>query len=275
MKTLLSALLVSMMLPALPAAAQDTPSMTQVLADERRVQDAPRDRYRHPAQTLRFFQVEPGMSVVDFMPSPGWYSRVLIPYLGPQGTYIGLNPRVAPDATGFLATLRDFATTLPRDAAGWMGQAPGARVIGANLGTVPAELDGTVDRLLIFREMHNVRRNDWTHQLLSTARRLLKDDGMIGIVQHRAKADAPAAYTQGDNGYLRQQDVIALLDSYGFDLVAESEVNANPRDTADWEGGVWTLPPSYRGAGEDAAKRAELDAIGESDRMTLLFRKRA
>ena len=274
MKNLILAALAGLMLPTLPAMAQDGPTMQQVLADERRVQDAPRDRYRHPSQTLRFFQVEPGMTVVDFMPSGGWYSRVLIPYLGPQGTYIGLDPRVAPDATGYLATLRDTATRLPKEAAEWVDEG-GARVIGANLDTVPAELDGTVDRLLIFRELHNIRRNDWAHQVLTTARRVLKDDGMIGIVQHRAKADAPAAYTQGDNGYLREKDVIALMDIYGFELAGQSEVKANPKDTADWEGGVWTLPPGYRGAGEDAARRAELDAIGESDRMTLLFRKRA
>lgn len=274
MKKLMLAALAGLMLPALPAAAQDAPILQQVLADERRVQDAPRDRYRHPAQTLRFFQVEPGMRVVDFMPSGGWYSRVLIPYLGPQGTYIGLDPRIAPDAAGYMATMRDTATRLPRQAAEW-GTEGGARVIGANLDNVPAELDGTVDRVLIFRELHNIRRNDWTHQLFSTARRLLKADGMIGIVQHRARADAPAEYTQGSNGYLREKDVIALMDSYGFDLVESSEVNANPKDRADWAGGVWTLPPGYRGAGEDAARRAELDAIGESDRMTLLFRKRA
>ncbi|WP_241557311.1 class I SAM-dependent methyltransferase [Croceibacterium ferulae] len=274
MKNLMLAALAGLMLPSLPVMAQGTPAMEQVLADARRAEDTARDRYRHPAETLAFFQVQPGMSVMDFMPSSGWYSRVLIPFLGPQGTYIGLDPRIAPDATGYMATMRDTATRLPRQAAEWTGEG-GARVVGANLDTVPAELDGTVDRVLVFRELHNIRRNDWTHQLLSTARRLLKDDGMVGIVQHRAKADAPAEYTQGANGYLREKDVIALMDSYGFDLVAQSEVNANPKDSADWEGGVWTLPPSYRGAGEDAARRAELDAIGESDRMTLLFRKRA
>ncbi|KHL24396.1 hypothetical protein PK98_10050 [Croceibacterium mercuriale] len=275
MKNLMLAALAGLMLPALPAAAQVAPAMEQVLADPRRADDTARDTWRHPAETLAFFQVAPGMSVVDFMPATGWFSRVLIPYLGPQGTYIGLNPRVPADATGYMATMRDTATKLPQDAAGWMGQAAGARVVGANLDTIPAELDGTVDRVLIFRELHNIRRNDWTHQLLSTARRLLKPDGMIGIEQHRAKADAPAEYTQGSMGYLREKDVIALMDTYGFDLVGQSEVNANPNDPANWDGGVWTLPPGYRGAGEDAARRAELDAIGESDRMTMLFRKRA
>ena len=55
-------------------------------------------------------------------------------------------------------------------------------------------------------------------------------------------------------------------------LVGKSEANANRRDPANWPGGVWTLPPSLDGAKE--ADKARLSAIGESDRMTLLFRKR-
>jgi predicted methyltransferase len=106
-------------------------------------------------------------------------------------------------------------------------------------------------------------------------RRLLKDDGLLGVVQHRAKADAPADYVLGDNGYQREEDVVRLFEAYGFELVDRSEINANPADPANWEGGVWTLPPGYRGAPEGSARRAELDAVGESDRMTLLFRKRA
>ncbi|MBC7160383.1 MAG: class I SAM-dependent methyltransferase [Porphyrobacter sp.] len=249
-------------------------ALSSVLAHPRRAADRARDAYRHPAETLAFFRVEPGMSVVDFTPSGGWYSRVLIPYLGPQGTYIGLNPAVSDGATGYMAALRDAAGTLPGKAREWVGEGA-ATVIGANLGSVPEALDGTVDRVLIFREMHNIRRNGWLHDTMLTARRLLKADGMVGIVQHRAKPDAPAAYTMGDKGYQREKDVVAFMDAYGFDLVGSSEINANPRDPANWEGGVWTLPPTYAGAGEDAARRAELDAVGESDRMTLLFRKRA
>ena len=88
-------------------------------------------------------------------------------------------------------------------------------------------------------------------------------------MQHRARADAPDSYVDGNKGYLREADVIAMVESYGFELVARSEVNANPADTADWPDGVWTLPPALR-TGKDAEKYA---GIGESDRMTLLFRK--
>lgn len=249
-------------------------ALASVLEHERRAGDRARDQYRHPAETLAFFQVEPGMTVVDYMPSTGWYSRILIPYLGSAGTYIGINPEIDEAATGYFATLRGTAEKLPGEARGWTG-GEGAQVIGANIGAVPETLDGTVDRFLIFREMHNLRRFGWLHDSLVTARRLLKQDGLLGIVQHRAKPDAPADFVLGDKGYQREEDVIGLMSAYGFELVDRSEINANPRDPANWENGVWMLPPNYRGTQEtDTARRAELDAIGESDRMTLLFRKR-
>ena len=266
----------SMTLPA-PAAAQQQavePALAEVLAHPRRAEDRARDQHRHPAETLAFFQVRPGMTVVDYMPAGGWFSRILIPYLGEQGTYVALNPELHPEMTGYWDMYRGTAGKFPNEARGWVGD-EGARVIGANTDDAPETLNGTVDRFLIFRELHNMRRFGWLHDTLVTARRLLKDDGLLGIEQHRAKPDAPASYTLGDMGYLREKDVIALLDAYGFDLVARSEINANPKDPANWPGGVWTLPPGYRGAGDNAARRTELDAIGESDRMTMLFRKRA
>jgi len=84
--------------------------------------------------------------------------------------------------------------------------------------------------------------------------------------------NAPFSMTDGNRGYLREGDVIKLMDVYGFDLVGKSEINANPKDTKDYPGGVWTLPPGMRGATDET--RPRLQAIGESDRMTLLFRKR-
>ena len=170
---------------------------------------------------------------------------------------------------------RDAATKLPVQARGWTGGA-GARVIGANLGDDMKSLDGTVDRFLIFREIHNIRAGGGLQATLVTARKLLKPDGLLGVVQHRAKPDAPVDYTLGDNGYQREEDVIGLFKAYGFELIAKSEVNANPKDPANWEKGVWTLPPVYAGTpASDTAGRAKLDAVGESDRMTLLFKKRA
>ena len=242
-------------------------ALMQALAAPARAEDRARDQWRHPFETLTFFGVEPGMTVVDYMPAGGWYTRVLVPYLGANGSYIGVTPDPAvADAKGFA----DYFAKLP----GQFAEAsPGWKLTGAPIAVygsqdIPEAAKGTVDRVLIFREMHNLLRSGAMYSELMRLRGMLKDDGMLGIVQHRAKDNAPADYTLGGNGYLRQQDVINLVETHGFELVGMSDVNANPKDTADHEGGVWQLLPSLGG------KNEALRPIGESDRMTLLFRKR-
>lgn len=251
-----------------PAAAT---ALDTALASDIRAEDRARDAYRNPRETLAFFGVEPGMTVVDFMPAGGWYSRVLVPYLGSNGTYIGMNPPIAEDATGYFASMRNADQTFPGQVAEWVSGG-GANPVGINAGSVPAEMHGTVDRIMIFRSMHSMWRFGWLRETLEDMRALLKDDGLIGVVQHRAKADAPYSYTDGSKGYLREADVIAMFQLHGFDLVSKSEVNANPNDPANHADGVWMLPPGMRGATDET--RAAMQAIGESDRMTLLFRKR-
>ena len=259
--------------PSLPAAAQQavSPALAEVIAHSRRDADRARDQYRHPGETLAFFRIEPGMTVVDYVPASGWYSRVIAPYLGPTGRYIAMGP----DVTAAPEAQRNYwggqADKMRTNGPTWnLGQA--APLSGFDTDAVPDALAGTVDRVLIFRELHNMLRNDWLHDDLLAIRKVLKPGGMVGIEQHRAAPDAPFAATDGSKGYLREKDVIALFDMYGFDLVAQSEINANPKDTKDWPQGVWMLPPSLRGATE--VTRPEMLAIGESDRMTLLFRKR-
>lgn len=248
--------------------AVDT-ALAKVLSDPRRTDDRARDQWRHPAETLSFFRVQPGQTVVDYTPGGGWWTRVLAPYVGDKGHYIALNPDVRnfPDMANFYA---DTASKFPPRAVGWTGLAPD-RISAYNTDGLPAELNGTVDRVLVFRAVHNLFRNGMLTRELTAIRSLLKPDGLLGIEQHRARADAPAAYTDGSKGYLREKDVIALVEAHGFELVAKSDINANPKDTADYPGGVWTLPPSLEVEGD----KARYQAIGESDRMTLLFRKRS
>jgi len=255
------------------SAAQHDPAMHAALMQDNRAEDKARDQYRHPAETLAFFQVKPGMTVADFMPSGGWYTRVLVPYLGPDGRYIGLNPdpSLIEDEGGrtYMSKLvPNFAEKSPT----W--NLSGAAVDNITSADLGAEHNGTVDRVLIFREMHNLTRMGIAATELERIHALLKPDGMLGIVQHRARADAPDDYVTGSNGYLRQADVIAMVEAQGFELVEASEINANAKDPANWEGGVWSLPPSYSGA-DDEATRAARAALGESDRMTLLFKKKA
>ncbi|MEQ1498821.1 MAG: hypothetical protein ABL914_09165 [Novosphingobium sp.] len=252
----------------------DAQRLAVVLADPRRDSDRVRDQYRHPAETLTFFKVKPGMTVIDYMPSSGWYARVLVPYLGEKGRYIGLNPDVRAGSDRMKANFANAHQSFPALAAPWFAGMTGTGTIDAwNSDDVPADLKGKVDRVLIMREMHNLWRTDLLRRELATVWSLLGKDGMLGIEQHRANGKAPASYLDGSMGYLRQQDVIALIEACGFELVGKSEINANKKDPANWPGGVWTLPPNLSGV-TDPAEKARLTEIGESDRMTLLFRKR-
>jgi len=132
-------------------------------------------------------------------------------------------------------------------------------------------MKGTVDRILIFRSLHGMLNGNRADSELRALREMLADDGMIGVVQHRAKPGASYAMSNGSKGYLTQESVVALFELYGFELVSESEINANAKDASDYPGGVWTLPPVLSQGEKD---KARYEAIGESDRMTLLFKKR-
>jgi predicted methyltransferase len=240
-------------------------------ASPSRREDSGRDAYRNPVATLAFLGVRPDMKVGEYAPGGGWYSRVLAPYLAGEGELVGLF--FDKDAEGIPERYRagspEQAAKFAGQVAGWSGKAA-AKVSGFSLDAVPDDQKGTFDRLLVIRMMHNLMRWNAADSEIGTMRELLKPDGMIGIVQHRAKPDATWSYANGEHGYLREADVIKLMELNGFELVGKSEINANPKDTADWENGVWTLPPSFALKDKDKAK---YEAIGESDRMTLLFRK--
>lgn len=234
-----------------------------------RTDDRKRDQYRHPYETVKFFQIEPGMTVIDVMPG-SWYAKILIPYLGEDGKYIGAARVYETSSAAQQAQQRAFPEVYPQRIGELMqsaGVTGGAKVSAINNLSDTSDLKGSVDRALIIRFMHNLGRRGVVSEELSNLHKLLKDDGLLGIVQHRAKTDAPDSYVDGSNGYLRQADVIKLVEAHGFELVENSEINANPKDTADHVGGVWQIPPSW--SSRDEAKKQ----IGESDRMTLLFKK--
>ncbi|MEL6877999.1 MAG: hypothetical protein AAGL68_07885 [Pseudomonadota bacterium] len=261
---------------AVPAAADDhAPSLNEVLADDRRDDDRARDQYRNPAETLAFFQVEPTMTVAEYGPGGGWYTRVLAPYLMPAGKYIAFNQ----DSDG-----REYRTRAQEARSkGWTERFKSGvaeamdveadAVTAFETDEMPEDLAGTVDRVLIFRSMHGLNIGNRADDVLKAARMMLKDEGMVGVVQHRAPEGASYNdYGARQRGYMRQQDVIAIFAANGFELADESEINANPSDPANWESGVWTLPPVLATGAEDP-NRANYLAIGESDRMTLLFKK--
>ncbi len=253
--------------------AAAAPSIDEVLAMDHRDDDRARDQYRNPAETLDFFQVEPTMTVAEYGPGGGWYTRVLAPYLMPAGQYIAFN--VDSDGTTYRtraqeARAKAWTETFKMGLAESM-DVEADDVMAFETDEIPDDVAGTVDRVLIFRSMHGLNIGNQADEVLDAAWTMLKPGGMVGVVQHRAPEGASyAEYGINQRGYMRQQDVVSIFEGNGFELVAQSEINANPNDPADWEGGVWTLPPVLRYGDED---RARYEAIGESDRMTLLFRK--
>ena len=243
----------------------------QILADPSRAEDAKRDKYRHPAETLEFFRVHPDHKIGEYAPGGEWVSRLLGRYVEGPGKLVGLyfNPAGFADPKrqeGIKAGAASYAA----DVAKVTGR-PATDYSAFTLGDIPEGQKGTFDRILIMRMMHNINRWNIADSELKAMRELLRDDGLVGIEQHRAKADAPYSYTDGGKGYMREADVIKMMEINGFELVGKSEVNANPKDSADWPDGVWTLPPVLAKKDVD---RAKYEAIGETDRMTLLFKKR-
>ena len=245
--------------------------LAQILADPARANDAKRDIYRHPAETLEFFRVHPNHVVGEYAPGGEWVSRILGRYINENGKYTGL----------YFGTKTFFSDQQKQGLAAAVGKFPSdvAAVSGRpaddfnafSLSEIPEGVKGTFDRILVMRMMHNIMNWNIADAEIKAMRDLLKPDGLIGIEQHRAKADAPYSYTDGSKGYMREADIVKFMEVNGFELVAKSEINANPKDSANWPDGVWTLPPALRLKDVD---RAKYTAIGESDRMTLLFKKR-
>ncbi|MFL9841276.1 methyltransferase domain-containing protein [Sphingomonas sp. ST-64] len=232
-----------------------------VAAATRTPANVARDTYRHPAETLAFFGVKPNQTVVELWPGGGWYTEILAPYLKKGG---GTLYAAAPWPTG----LKGTQALQAKDAAAYGAVKLAAFPAADGEPAVPA---GSADVVLTFRNIHNWKMgtSDRSAEAFKQIFAMLKPGGTLGIVEHRLPESADAA-REKTSGYVKVSTVRKLAEEAGFKFVAASEVNANPKDTADWENGVWTLPPSYRLKDVD---RAKYEAIGESDRMTLKFRK--
>jgi predicted methyltransferase len=246
--------------------------MAKILADPSRAEDAKRDQFRHPAETFEFFRIHPDHKVGEYAPGGEWVSRTLGRYIDEKGKFTGLyfSTNAGFGDAAAHERIKASAAKYPEDVAKVTGR-PATDYTAYTLDAIPEGEKGTFDRIILMRMLHNMMNWNIADTELKRMRELLKDDGLLGIEQHRAKADAPFSYTNGTKGYLREADVIKLMELNGFELVGKSEVNANPKDTADYPDGVWTLPPVRRFDKENDAK---YQAIGESDRMTLLFKKR-
>ena len=242
-------------------------ALEKAIADARRTPaNVARDRYRHPLETLSFFGVEPDDTVVEIWPGGGWYTEILAPYLASGGGKLVL--ATLDGQLGGVAKLQQAHPGLYN-----MLTTASFPAFDANAKRVP---DGTADVVLTFRNVHNWRmgyqrenKEDYSPEAFKQMFAMLKPGGVLGVVDHRLPENA-SDERERNSGYIKVSTVRRLAEAAGFRLAGASEVNANPRDTADWPNGVWTLPPSLRLKEQDREKYL---AIGESDRMTLKFVK--
>ena len=268
-------LFVAALLAAPPAFATDAPPVTAaklaqaIDSPQRTAENRARDTWRHPQETLLFFGIEPDMQVLELWPGGAWYTEILAPFLAPDGRLAVTNfDPAGPADKPATRYAKEFADKLAADAARFGA----VEVIQID---PPAKLvlgdANSYDLVVTFRNNHGWINGGYHDSVYAEAFRVLKPGGVMGVVQHRAKEGAEAV-ASAKTGYVPEAFVVEAAQRAGFELAGRSEVNANPKDTKDHPEGVWTLPPSYRLGDVDRAKYA---AIGESDRMTLKFRKPA
>jgi len=260
-------LILTLSAPALVQANESSQLLDVINSQHRSESNKQRDIYRHPLQTLSFFQIKPEMTVVEVWPGKGWYTEILAPYLkngGGKFIAAGFPQHAGPQ----------WRQDMQADYKDWLKASPDSydQVNIVELGppsywTIGE--DESVDAVLTFRNVHNWLKGEYATEMFDAFYKVLKPGGILGITDHRAIIGTDLV-TMKASGYLDQNLVIDLAKQAGFILEETSEINANPHDTKDYEKGVWTLPPTLRLGEQD---RQNYLSIGESDRMTLRFRK--
>jgi len=231
-----------------------------ISSEERSPKNVTRDSSRHPYETLTFFEIKPDMKVVELSPGGGWYTEILANYIHKPGQLIAAHFDKDSQRAYFQRSRASFEKRIDED--------PLFKDIEiVDLSSSLAE-PGSVDAVLTFRNLHN-----WLgpqmDSIFASSSKALKPGGLFGVVEHRAKPGTSMEMMK-KSGYVTEEHAIAVAKKHGFKLVARSEINSNPKDSANHPGGVWTLPPGLRLKDKDREKYIE---IGESDRMTLLFKK--
>lgn len=248
------------------APAVDPALQAAIDGEHRSAENKARDVYRHPAETLTWLGVKPDMTVVEIWPSRGWYTEILAPYLHESGKlYLAGFDRESD---------RDYVKRNLKILDDKLAAAP--EVYGTPMLTELAPPDkleiapaASADMVLTFRNVHNWMRAGTTDAVFSAMYQALKPGGTLGVVEHRGDPDAEQD-PQAKSGYVTEATTIQMAEKAGFKLVDVTEINANPKDSRDHPSGVWTLPPVLR---LGAQERDKYLAIGESDRMTLKFKK--
>ncbi len=263
------ALLAALLLTS-PLIQADATSLEQAATGAHRSpENIARNSWRHPLETLTFFGIRPDMTVVEVWPGDGgWYTEILAPYLRDQGTYYGANYDGSTGVEYFKKGAQAYRDKLAATPAIYDKVVVTALMPPV---TTVAAPPGSADLVVTFRNLHNWVRDDRAEAMFKAMFEVLKPGGTLGLVAHRGSAEM-VGKEAAKTGYLAESEALRLAAAAGFEFVARSEINANPKDTRDHEGGVWSLPPNYAMGEKD---RAKYEAIGESDRMTLKFVKPA
>ncbi len=244
---------------ASPAFAKDAALAKAIAGSHRTPALVERDAARRPQAELEFFGIKPNMTVVEIAPGGGYWTEILAPYLKEKGGYYAtVGSRTSKPAEAFQAKL-----DANKDVYG------NVKVVEFGRGTTDIVPEGTADMVLTFRNVHNWMMGGSQDEAFAAFYKALKPGGVLGVEEHRARTDQPQD-PKAASGYVREDYTIALAEKAGFKLVSKSEINANPKDTKDYAGGVWTLPPTLRGGETDRAKYV---AIGEADNFVLKFEK--
>ena len=266
-----------------PSFAQDVAALDAAVAAQ---DDEHKSRhiYRHPKETLEFFGIEPGMAVGEVLPGGGWYTKILLPYLGDEGSLVGIDYPIdmfkefGPNSFAtpeFLKKKESWPETWTGQAQEWLGGSS-ADISAATFSTMPEELDGSLDAILFFRALHNLSRfnsnGGYLDNALAASFKALKPGGIVGVVQHHAREDRSDEWADGSNGYLKSSFIKARMADAGFQFVGESGINSNELDQAKEGDRVWRLLPRLRAEGSEE-EIAAIRAIGESNRTTLKFIK--
>ncbi len=248
----------------------DGHKLKQVISAEHRAKSSKRDQFRHPVDTLNFFQIKENHTVVEIMPGGGgWYTEILAPLLRDKGQLRAAQYSADSKSSYEQRTIKKFNTKLANnpelyDKVAVVVFSPADNI---DLGGV-----ASADRVVTFRNLHNWMKlgDAGVKTIFKSFYDVLKTGGKLGVIDHRLPESRDTSKNM-DSGYVKQSYAIQIAESVGFTLEASSELNANAKDDAAHPGGVWTLPPSY---GKGDKDRAKYQAIGESDRMTLLFVKK-
>jgi predicted methyltransferase len=256
--TIKNLLLILLTLTITPLTAHDLKGA--VASEDRTPKNTLRDSSRNPIETLSFFGIESDMVVIELSPGGGWYTEILANYIHYPGTLIAAHWSKDSEIAYYRRGRANFEKKMSNNPMY-------GRVEIVDLYSELAE-ENSVDAVLTFRNLHNWLGPNLDN-IFSNTFKSLKPGGVFGIVEHRAKPGTSMEMMK-KSGYVTEAHAIKIAKKHGFELAAKSEINANPKDTADHPKGVWTLPPNYRLKDKDRDKYSD---IGESDRMTLLFKK--